>query len=330
VKKKYEGLFGCPASDGNFASAIHKLSVDELETFKCELITRDLDEHCHKARIAAVAKEIRRRSSNSEEIAAVEKMAEDIVTADNLYGDGMPYDVDRMENEIRFYQEQAGQSLLEMGKRLNRIKAHEEHGRFIQALENLGIGVRAADYAMAAARKFSNSQPVANLGTGKMIALTILDEDEIQTLNTGGSVKGMTLDEIDRMSLRELRETLRKEREKRKKEKTAQEEAISKKEEKLNELEQKLRYQEPPTKEQLARTAAQGFRDPIIDNILEATERMSRAITAIDEAQKVPDVPYEALEEMLDPWKESFNTFCDTAADLTDAFNNIHVDKGRG
>jgi vacuolar-type H+-ATPase subunit E/Vma4 len=163
-----------------------------------------------------------------------------------------------------------------------------------------------------------------------MIALSVLDEDQIEKLDQGGIVAGMTLDDIDRMTNRELRENLREEKEKRKKEKQAQEEAIAKKEKKLNELEQKLRYQEPPTAEQLARAALLRFRDPIIDNILEATERMGRAIAAIDEAQKVPNVPYEALEELLNPWKESFNTFCDTAEDLTDAFNNIHVDKGRG
>jgi hypothetical protein len=313
------------------------LSVDELETFKAELITRDLDEHCHKGRINAVAKEIRRRGSASAEIIAVENMAEDIVTADNLYGDGMVYDIDRLENEIRFYQDQAGASLLEMGRRFIRIKAHEGHGKFLESLSRLGLAERSARYAMSAARRFSNRPTLADLGSSKMKALTVLDDDDIETLEKGGTVKGMTLDDIDRMTNRELRENLRKEKENVKKEqearkndRKAQEDAIAKKEEKLNELEQKLRYQEPPTREQLARMAVLKFRDPIIDNILEATERMSRAMAAIDEAQKIPDVPYEALEELLDPYKESFNTFCDTAEDLTDAFNNIHIDKGRG
>jgi hypothetical protein len=147
----------------------------------------------------------------------------------------------------------------------------------------------------------------------------------------------MNLDDIDRMGVRELRENLRREKELAKKGKEAREkeraafkQSMSQKDAKLNELDMRLARQEPPTEEQLARAAVQRFRDPIIDNILEATERMGRAIAAIDEAQKVPHVPYEALEELLDPWKESFNTFCDTAADLTDAFNTIHVDKGRG
>jgi hypothetical protein len=330
MAEKYEGLFSCPATDENFASAIHSLSVDELEAFKGELITRDLDEHCHKGRISAVAREIRQRGSGSTEMVAVVKLKEELQEADRLYLDGKPYDLDRIDNEVSFFQAKAGESLLEVGKRFILVKLHEDHGKFLAFLEKHGMGARSAQYAMLAAKRFLNTKTFSHLETSKMIALSVLDDDSIQALEDGGNAAGVTVDDIEKMSVRELKETLRKEREKRKNEKKTREDAIAKKEEKINELEQQLRYQEPPTKEQRARAAVQRFRDPIIDNILEATERMGRAIAAIDEAQKVPDVPYEALEELLEPWKESFNTFCDTAEDLTSAFNNIHVDKGRG
>jgi hypothetical protein len=254
MAEKYEGLFSCPASDDNFTSVIHKLSVEELEAFKAELITRDLDEHCHKGRINAAAKEIRRRGTNSSEIMAVERMAEDIATAEELYADGMPYEIDRIENEIRFFQDKAGEALLEMGKRLIRIKAHEGHGKFLESLGRLGMAERSARYAMSAARRFSNRQSIADLGTTKMIALTVLDDDEIETLEKGGSVKGMTLDDIDRMSTRELRENFRKDRELLKKEKEARkkdhaafEQSMLQKDAKINEMDMRLAGQEPPT-----------------------------------------------------------------------------------
>jgi hypothetical protein len=85
MAEKYEGLFSCPASDDNFISALRGLSVEELESFKTELITRDLDEYCHKGRINAVAKEIRQRSSGSKDIVAVVKLKEEIQEADRLY-----------------------------------------------------------------------------------------------------------------------------------------------------------------------------------------------------------------------------------------------------
>jgi len=264
---------------------------------------------------------------------AVQKYEEhqlSIQEVEEQFGDGQPYERLRLENEVRFYQQQTAESLIQIGRRLIRIKANEEHGGFLQVLENLGMAERSSQYAMTAARKFGNTPALAYLGNTKVKALTVLDDDSIQTLENGGMVKGVTLDEIEKMTTKELRETLRKERDKRKKEKTAQEDAIAKKEEKINELEQQLRYQEPPTKEQLAEVALRQYRDPIIDNLIEATERIQRVTTAIDEAQKIPHIPFEALEKLIQPWWGSFETFLEAAEDFGDAFKNIHVDKGRG
>jgi hypothetical protein len=323
--KKYEGLFSCPASDGNFTSAIHKLSIEELETFKAELITRDLDERCHKGRLNAVAKEIRRRGSVSAEIIAVDTMAEDIVTADNQYGDGMPYDLDLMENEIRFYQDQAGMSLLEMGKRLIRIKAHEGHGKYLKSLNRLGMAPRSAQYAMLAARKFSNTPPVAHLGTAKLKALTVLEEDDIKTLESGGTTKGMTFDEIDRMSLRELRENLRKEKEKVKKEKDArkrdreaQEEAITQRDAKINELDQQLRYQEPPTKERIAKAALDGMIRDYTCALAGVNSALRKACALLTDAARIENVNVQQLSD----WLKIFDGEMKTFGELWEAWEN--------
>ena len=85
---------------------------------------------------------------------------------------------------------------------------------------------------------------------------------------------------------------------------------------------------DPPTKEQLAEAELQKYRDPIIDNMLEATERLNRATAAIDEAQKIPHIPFEALDKLLEPWKGIFDAFVAQTDDFIDAFNNIHVNKG--
>jgi hypothetical protein len=325
TRKKYEGLFTCPASDVNFPSAIRRLSIEELEAFKGELITRDLNEHCHKGRINAVAKEIRRRGSASAEIVAVDNMAEDIVTADNQYGDGMPYDLDRMENEIRFYQDQAGQSLLEMGKRLIRIKAHEGHGKFLESLNRLGMTPRSSQYAMLAAKKFSNTQTSAYLGNEKIRALTVLDEDDIKTLESGGSVAGMTLDDIDRMTIRELRGNLRKEKEKvrkekeaRKRDRDAQEDAITQRDAKINELEQQLRYQEPPTKEQIAGAALGGMTRDYTYALAEVNNALRKVYSLLTKAEKIENVNVQQLSDWLGIFDGEMRTF----GELREAWEN--------
>jgi hypothetical protein len=329
MAKKYEGLFSCPASDDNFISVLHGLSVEELEAFKTELITRELDEHCHKGRINAVAKEIRRRNSASADIIAVEKMAEDIVTADNLYGDGMVYELERLENEIRFWQDQAGVALLEMGKRFIRIKAHEEPGKFMQVVEKLGMAQRSVNYAMAAARRFSNSQAIANLGTTKMIALSILDDDDVQKLANGGDVAGMTLDDIDRMTTRELRENLRKdkellkkEKEARKKDREAFEQSLLQKDAKLNEFDLRLAGQEPPTKEQIAQTALTKMTPEYSIAIAKANGAIRETYALVVKAEKIEGVNVQQLNEWLNQFGPDIQTFHDLVQTWMDESDN--------
>jgi len=271
------------------------------------------------------------KNKNSRDIAAMDKYKADIDTADQLYGDGQLYDLCRVENEIKFYLAQSAQSLFESGKRFNWIKAREDHGNFMTSLERIGVSQTTANYAMAVVNKFgANSQALGNLGPTKIQLLTVLEERDIEDLVENGAAGSLTIDDVSKMTTRELQAALRQERKKRKEQKTAQEETIAKKEEKINELEQLLRYQEPPTREQVAVAALQRYRDPIIDSMLEATERINRAIAAIDEAQKIPHIPFEALEKLIEPWKESFAVFLEAADDFSDAFNHIHVDKGRG
>ena len=334
MEKNYEGLFGCPALDLNFTSGLERLSTAELEEFKAELIAREIDEHCHKGRINAVAKEIRNRektAANSTEIVAVEKMAEDIQTAEELYSDGMPYELERIENEIKFFQDQAGTALLEMGKRLIRIKAHEGHGKFLESIDRLGMAPRSAQYAMLAAQKFSNTQTTAYLGNEKIRALSVLEEDDIKTLELGGEVKGMTLDEIEKMTVRELRDNLRKEREKIKKEKEArkrdreaQEKAIAQKEAKINELDQQLRYQQPPTQEQLAIAELARLDDDYFRELTAAMGALRKAVDILNRAQCVPGANVQILNEWTAKYNDEMVLLNGVREEFIGIIDNLH------
>jgi hypothetical protein len=134
----------------------------------------------------------------------------------NSFGDGQIYDRIRVVNEARFYMAQSAEAMLEVGKRLIVLKENEAHGDFaIIAEEQLGIDVRIAQKMMQAAAKFltpklqSNAKSISHLGKTKLYALMLEDDDELAALAEGGTVAGLTLDEIDRMSCRELRNALR-------------------------------------------------------------------------------------------------------------------------
>ena len=59
------------------------------------------------------------------------------------FGDGLPYERDRIVHETRFYMAQSAEAMLEAGKRLVILKENEPHGDFINILENdLGLEPR--------------------------------------------------------------------------------------------------------------------------------------------------------------------------------------------
>ena len=105
--------------------------------------------------------------------------------------EGETYNLHIAMERARFYQAQAASSLIELGKQIILLKAHEPHGQFLAAVEELGLAERSARYAMAAAQKFANRQTTAVLGTEKIRALTVLDDDSIKTLEDGGELKGL-------------------------------------------------------------------------------------------------------------------------------------------
>lgn len=137
------------------------------------------------------------------------------------FGEGLPYDRNRIVHEARFYMAQSAEAMLEAGKRLVILKENEPHGEFINILESeLNIEARVARRMMQASLKFLGSTSEAPkrsalsvLGKTKLYELMVLDDEELDDLADGGTVAGATLDDIDRMTSRELRKALRESKE---------------------------------------------------------------------------------------------------------------------
>ena len=213
--------------------------------------------------------------------------------------EGETYNLHITMERARFYQAQAANSLIELGKQILLLKHHEPHGQFLIALEELGMAHTSAKYAMVAARKFANSPTWGYLGNSKIKALTVLDDDSIQKLESGELAGIGTVDDISRMTVKELRDALREEKKKRKEERDAQEAAISQKEKKLNELEMELRYREPPTKEQLAQAALDELKKKFFLQVGEASHALHSLMLTIIQAQEIPDVNITQLQGFI-------------------------------
>lgn len=151
--------------------------------------------------------------------------------------------VSGLENEIRFYQRRSVEAVLELGKRLTLLKKASGHGFFIESLERLGFSPEMAKKFMLATRKFSNGSSTTllelpNLNQTKLLELLVLDDGEIEALADGETVRGLKLDDVDCLSVSELRSSLRKTKREQDEEKAAQVEMTRRRDERINALEE--------------------------------------------------------------------------------------------
>ncbi|WP_195854578.1 DUF3102 domain-containing protein [Aerococcus sanguinicola] len=90
-------------------------------------------------------------------------------------------DINRIETEIQFYKEQAGQSIWEIGRRLNHVKEYDlVHGEFGEWLRKIGINQRIANQFMKVANEIPNSSTYSNLGSTALYLIATLPEEEKQ------------------------------------------------------------------------------------------------------------------------------------------------------
>lgn len=148
-----------------------------------------------------------------------------------------------LEEEIKFYQRRSVEAVLETGKRLLLLKEIAGHGDFMVRLEGLGIGQTLANKLMASTLKFSNSSSTTilnlpNINQGKLLELLVLDDGEVEALSNGDTVRGIKLDDIDCLSVSELRASLRKAKREQDEEKAAQVEMTRRRDQRINKLEE--------------------------------------------------------------------------------------------
>ncbi|ENE1999758.1 DUF3102 domain-containing protein [Enterobacter hormaechei] len=180
------------------------------------------------------------------------------------FGDGLPYERDRIVHETRFYMAQSAEAMLEAGKRLVILKENEPHGDFIDIVESqLSLPKRTAQVMMQASLKYLSpklepkAQALALLGKTKLFELMTEDDEDLVELADGGTIAGMSLDDIDRMTSRELKAALREARETN----AAQQRVLADKNEKIDslstKLEKKSRIQPPKPDEEVKKMRAE-------------------------------------------------------------------------
>lgn len=182
-----------------------------------------------------------------------EERTQQLVEIQRVYGDNLPYDRTRVTNETKFYMSQSAEAMLEAGKRLVLIKEHEPHGTFTEILEKeLGLAPRTARIMMQASVKYlslgeTKAQTLAHLGKSKLFALMSQDDEELEALAEGGTVAGLTLNDVDKMTVKDLKKALKEAKE----DQDAVRKISSEKDKKINELAEKLEKAESKNKREV-------------------------------------------------------------------------------
>lgn len=217
-----------------------------------------------------------------------------------------------------------GQAFMALGQQLALIKAHETSEQFHAAMESLDISWRTANYAMAAARKFSNSHLGASFGRTTLQVLTVLDDEQIAQMEETGYLPGVgTVDEIKMMKKRELEEALRKERQEHAKQIEAVEEVVRKKESKISELEMEVAGKQPPTKEELARNALTEIRKQMMIRLATMNSTLDELNKLLSQAQETDGANVDMLQSLSDGVAEFHGLFDDKYQDFNQDMENI-------
>ena len=88
----------------------------------------------------------------------------------------------QIELEINHHKQIAGQSIWEIGRRLNHVKEHDlAHGQFIEWLEKIELNRSEAFKMMKIAKDIPNVSTLKHLGTSALYLIATLPDDEKQT-----------------------------------------------------------------------------------------------------------------------------------------------------
>lgn len=235
------------------------------------------------------------------------------------FNGGMTFDKQALITEHNAHAATMGETALRMGQIYIVLKEHLPHGEFMQTLErDLGVDPRLARRLMQAAAKFAGGSRkllASRVERTKLLALMSEDDDELDLLAEGGTLAGHNLDELERMTVRELRDALRRERE-------DHASALKRKEETLNRLERDLIAAErkPSTWQQaIFQTSIE-----IAKARLEITNAAKKLRHLSDEVQQLPLAGHP--QEATDALGENlyWNAMCVTA-DVAEAMQEIET-----
>jgi hypothetical protein len=181
-------------------------------------------------------------------------------------------DPNALREQLRVWVDHTARSMFMIGAHLVALRAVTPHGEWLENLGSLGVAPRAAQKFMQAAMKCVGTdgprERMLQLERSKVLELVTLDDADLDELERTGGIKQLQLelDDIDRMSVTQLRDALRE----REQGLAAKDKVIAAKDKKLNALDEQLHRPFKADAESEARNAEEkalldGMRDRIVE-----------------------------------------------------------------
>ena len=184
------------------------------------------------------------------------------------------FNIEKTTAEILILKDQTAQNIIEIGKRLIKVKENLEHGEFTEWLkQKVDISHRTANNFMKVATTFSNSQAIANLGSTKLFLLAGLEEEERQEVMQENNVEDMTTRELEQIvkEKKQIKEQLEAEQEY----SNELQEEIRKKEEKIRALQNEIEKIQIPAKEIVEKEVV---KEVIPEHLIKEKEMLKQSI----------------------------------------------------
>ena len=198
-------------------------------------------------------------------------------------------DLTTIETEIKSYQNIAGQSIFEIGRRLKHVKENDlVHGEFGKWLKNVGMHKQQAYRFIKIADEFSNSNstPVLHLGIKALYQLATMPEEQRNHVIKNGIETESGNKTIDEVTTRELEKYKRR---------------LKQREEEKSQLESQL--EQAQRSESIARKQLE-----------EAEDKEPEVI----EREVVKEVVPDEVQQQLEQFKQKFERESNNANELRD------------
>ena len=119
-------------------------------------------------------------------------------------------DLTTITAEINSFKQIAGQSIWEIGRRLNYVKEHDlAHGQFIEWINSIGFDRTEAYRFMKVANELPNVDTWQHLGNRALFLIATLPEEEREKEHTTSNGETKTVDEMTVRELQELKKQLK-------------------------------------------------------------------------------------------------------------------------